>query len=155
VVIVGTELGRKWLFVTGVCLYGLGAQPASASAVFVAEYAFNNAGNLGLDSSGNGNNATVTGGETQGTGPDGLSAAVFNYTGGINDLSNLVYGGSSTFNPANGFTYSMWVNIANYGNFEALISQDSGGCCSTGRWVARGACCWMSVGTMTPLLPIL
>src|SRR5436309_2635730 len=96
----------------------------ASGATLVARYTFSNAGSLGLDSSGNGNNAIVRGLVTQGTGPGSLNSAVFSRNGVIEYFSNLVYGGSITFTPAAGFSYSTWFNLADTNTFNGLISQD-------------------------------
>jgi hypothetical protein len=101
---------------------------SASASVLVADYNFANSGSLGADVSGNGNNASVSGTVTQGTGPLGLKSAVYTSSGVIEDLTNLTFG-ANTFDPSQGFSYSVWVNIPGWNPYNGFISQDGGGCC--------------------------
>jgi hypothetical protein len=86
----------------------------------VAQYDFANA-NLGLDSSGNNNTGTVSGGVTQVAGPfAGTNAAHFDGTGVIN--VGPLNGG---WTGVNGFTFAAWVNVdpANWNGWNSFITQ--------------------------------
>jgi hypothetical protein len=101
-----------------------GGYVSSASATaLVAEYNFSNGANLGADSSGHGNDQSVSGSVSQGSGPDGLNSAVFN--GGILERTT----GLNGFSGINGFTYTAWVNVSSLGAYNGVISQDFGSCC--------------------------
>lgn len=103
----------------------LAGQSAQA-ATLVAQYQFDNAGNLGLDSSGLGNNATNTN-VTQGLDRFGASSA-----GAFNGSSSKLVesGGLAGFTGLPGYTITAWINRASLdGGFSGIVSQDGGGCC--------------------------
>ncbi len=94
-------------------------------AVLVADYRFEEASNLGLDSSGYGNNATVTGGYVgQLPGHDLTSmAAYFNGSGWIQKLSGL-----NGYDGLTGFTFAAWVRLNGPSSgYRSVIDQDWGG----------------------------
>ncbi len=104
------------------------ASQSAQAATLVAHYKFDNAGNLGLDSSGLGNHAVNT---SVGQGLDRFSvpsAGTFN-----GSSSKLVEsGGLAGYTGLPGFTFAAWVNRSSLdGGFSGIVSQDAGGCCTT------------------------
>lgn len=105
----------------------LGFSPVSHASL-VAYYNYDNASNLGLDSSGNGNNLTNSGGVTAGAGEAG-GGAVFNGTNGIltGTLANLPTGNTSYtigswFKATGNYTNGGIVGWGNYGNYDQVIA---------------------------------
>jgi len=107
---------------------GFVVQPVEATTL-IADYKFDVAANLGLDSSGFGNHATnnnVVQGLDRFAAP---GAGVFN--GSTSGLAKL--GGLAGFDGLPGFTFAAWVNRSSLdGAFSAIISQDPVGvpCCT-------------------------
>lgn len=131
---------RAWLVVVAAC--GLLAHQAWATPVLVAEYAFANAGNLGLDSSGHGNNATQVSGVSQGTGPfAGYNAASFQGSGSAFQID----GGLNGYTALPGFTYSAWVYVTGT-SYEGIVSQDFGSCCTNRLLLQSGQTPFINVG---------
>lgn len=94
----------------------------ASAATLVGQYLFNNFVNLGLDSSGNGNNLTTTiGTPGQTTGPTGGTALLLN---GASSLQRLT--GLTGYNGLPGFSFSAWVDITGpgTGGFNGVITQD-------------------------------
>jgi hypothetical protein len=95
--------------------------PVAEAATLVADYQFENASNLGLDSSNYNNNGTVVGGVTQAAGHNASShGAYFNGSDLIQKL-----GGLSGYTGLPGFTFAAWVNLnGSSGAYRGVISQD-------------------------------
>ena len=93
----------------GVCAAVMIAIPTTArAAALVADWMFENAGDLGYNSSGNGNNATTVTGVTQVSGPSaGSYAAAFSGTSSLFDVIGGLLGQTGT----TGVSYSAWVMI--------------------------------------------
>jgi hypothetical protein len=95
------------------------------SATLVARWDFENAGNLGLDSSGANNNGTITGTVTQ------VNGRMASSRGAHFDFSKIVIGPMAGYTGAGGVTLAAWVNRdAADGSYDGIISQDTGGCCN-------------------------
>ncbi len=90
-------------------LVALAAHAAPGDAqTLIADFTFANAGNLGLDSSGYGNNATNLSNVSQGTGSAaGTSSAVLNQSSVFEILTGL-----SGYTGVPGFTFSAWVEVS-------------------------------------------
>lgn len=106
------------------------------SATLIAEYRFDNALNLGLDSSGFGNhatNASVTQGADRFSNP---GAGSFNGT----SSSLIKLGGLSGFTGlAPGFSYTAWINRSSSDSvFGGIVSQDPAGVTPTNRFLIDG-----------------
>jgi len=103
----------------------MAAGPAGAAAL-VAQYQFADANNLGLDSSGFGNDLTNFG-ATQTAGHNaGSFGAQFD---GSDVMQRL--GGMTGYDGKPGFTYAAWVNLSgpSPNTYFGIISQDFGACC--------------------------
>ena len=113
------------------------------AAVLVADYDFSNALNLGLDSSGHGNNATVVSGVTQTSGPPaGSHGALFDQSS-----SFQINGGLTGYNGLPGFSFAAWVNVnGSYGGYNGVLSQDFGDCCINRLLLSGGQSPFINVG---------
>ena len=109
------SVGAKWMILSGVMTAAMGL--SSAQAALVGQWNFNeNSGTVSVDTSGNGNNASLQGTAGWGSGvePDDY-AAVFDGTSATVD-----YGTSSLFTVGNQFALAVWVKpVAHAG--EQLI----------------------------------
>jgi hypothetical protein len=108
------------------------AVQAAHAATLVAEYRFDVPGNLGLDTSGFGNHAVVSG---VASGPDRFAVAnMAGFFDGINDVMTKS-GGLNGYDGLPGFTFAAWVNRASSdGGFSGIVSQDpAGAACCTNR----------------------
>ena len=106
--------------------------PAFGQATLVGRYEFEDPNNLGLDSSGNGNDLNVESGDvTQAAGQPnaaGTFAAFFDESNGGDVLRRN--GGLTGYDGLPGVTFSAWVNNTTNGGFNGVVSQDAGGCCA-------------------------
>ncbi len=120
------------------------------AAALVADYTFANASNLGLDSSGNGNNATLVQNVSQATGPSaGTTAGVFGQTSEFQ-----INGGLTGYNGQPGFSLSAWVYVSGaYGGYNGVISQDFGGCCINRLLLGTGTTPFINAGAHNDTVP--
>ncbi|HET9483091.1 MAG TPA: LamG domain-containing protein [Xanthomonadales bacterium] len=109
------------------CVLLAGVLPAQA-ATLVADYRFESAANLGLDSSTFGNDAVASGGVTQVAGRNATTQAAFfdGTTGVITRAAGL-----AGYDGRPGFSFVAWVQLdAATDGFDGVVSQDAGGCCT-------------------------
>jgi hypothetical protein len=121
---------KTFCLCTLIALVGLSERVQAIT--LIADYRFDSAVNLGLDTSGLGNNATNAG-VTQGLDRFGNpSAGVFNGASALTKSSGL-----TGFTGLPGFTYSAWINRSSQdGGFSGIVSQDpAGGACCTNRFL--------------------
>ena len=114
-------------------LIGVGlllVSPTVASAqTLVTDLKFNDISNLGLDSSGLGNNYTNTS-VTSGTDRFGVANRAGSFNGSSSKLTE--FGGLTGYDGLPGFTFAAWINRSSAdAAFSGIISQDAGGCCTT------------------------
>jgi alpha-L-arabinofuranosidase len=116
-----TLLAAGALLVAGILLAGSGSAGAASSPALTGHWTFDEgSGTVAGDSSGGGNNLTLTGGAAFGpgvVGPHSLSLS-----GGTQ------YAASSApvIDTTHSFTVSAWVNLANTNGFQTFVSQDGG-----------------------------
>jgi hypothetical protein len=111
--------GRLCILIAALAILGFNL-PVARAATLVADYRFQDALNLGLDSSGYGNNGTVVGTVTQVAGHDaGSEAAYFNGNSLIEKL-----GGLNGYTGLPGFTFAAWVNLDGSASYRGVVSQD-------------------------------
>lgn len=121
---------RKMHMVVVFALLGCVAGSSSVRAAsLVAQYEFENAGNLGQDISGLANDGTAFGGVSQAAGAyGGSSGAFFDGAGG----TRIQAGPLTGYTGLPGFSMSAWVKQDPAASgFDGIISQDGGGCCQT------------------------
>jgi len=94
----------------------------------VGEYLFEDATDLGRDSSGLGNNGVAAASLTQVAGRASFSQAAF--FNGSN--SNVVIDSLTGYDGLPGFSLTAWVKLASdTSGYDGVISQDTGACCET------------------------
>ena len=112
-----------------VCAVGLsllgGLAGGVEAATLIAHYDFQDSSNLGLDSSGNGNDLIAQGLALQAAGRDGAESAL--QLAESHMRRGALLGG---FTATSGLTYAAWVNRPGNTAFDGVISQDAGGCCN-------------------------
>ncbi|HUO84157.1 MAG TPA: LamG-like jellyroll fold domain-containing protein [Thermoanaerobaculia bacterium] len=97
------------------------------AATLVADYRFEDPNDLGVDSSGLGNQMSVVGGVTQGAGRNVTTMAAF-FDGSTGKLERL--SGLSGYDGQPGLTFSAWVYIdPSSDGYDGVVVQDTGGCC--------------------------
>ena len=119
------KLKARFLVTLALATFAATAVTSTQSAELVAHFEFEDADNLGHDSSGNENHADVTDVE-QVEGQFGM-AGFFDES---LPSSFVVLDGLNGFTGKPGVTLAAWVKLdENSTGFDGIISQDSGGCC--------------------------
>ena len=111
------------------------APPAAHGGTLVARWDFDNAGNLGLDTSGFGNHATTLAGVTQVAGAfPGSGAGFFD-----NAASTFTRSPMAGYDGTGGFTLAAWFRLDPTATpWDGIISQDDGACCQNRILVSPG-----------------
>jgi hypothetical protein len=119
-------MARTIPYILGVCLLAFASQ--CEAAILVAQYDFQSAATVGVDSSGNNNDLTLLLGTPvwSASGPTaGANSVVLTSSSSLQRTAGL-----NNYSGVNGFTYTAWVNLTDASTgYNGIVSQDFGGCC--------------------------